>query len=168
MAYGLSCSMACGIYPGNLNLRSINGAKPEKRDTELGGGWAHALTLQSILQSLPSCTVRSPGACRKCGRKKRSWMGSPSSALSRDLERGLQTKSQHTGVAHPRPLSLLQRGLAPRSKGKARAGLTPARRQARPGSALCPGLDAQSQHAGEKRGVAGTCQPVDQQLSAAC
>ena len=27
--------------------------------------------------------------------------------------------------AHPRPLSLLQRGLAPRSKGKARAGLRP-------------------------------------------
>ena len=33
--------------------------------------------------------------------------------------------------AHPRPLSLLQRGLAPRSKGKARAELRPARRQAR-------------------------------------
>ena len=32
--------------------------------------------------------------------------------------------------AHPRPLSLLQRGLAPRSKGKARAELRPARRQA--------------------------------------
>ena len=31
--------------------------------------------------------------------------------------------------AHPRPLSLLQRGLAPRSKGKARAELRPARRQ---------------------------------------
>ena len=31
----------------------------------------------------------------------------------------------------PRPLSLLQRGLAPRSKGKARAELRPARRQAR-------------------------------------
>ena len=30
-----------------------------------------------------------------------------------------------------RPLSLLQRGLAPRSKGKARAELRPARRQAR-------------------------------------
>ena len=30
---------------------------------------------------------------------------------------------------HPRPLSLLQRGLAPRSKGKARAELRPARRQ---------------------------------------
>ena len=33
--------------------------------------------------------------------------------------------------AHPRPLSILQRGLAPRSKGKARAELRPARRQAR-------------------------------------
>ena len=33
--------------------------------------------------------------------------------------------------AHPRPLSLLQRGLAPNSKGKARAELRPARRQAR-------------------------------------
>ena len=33
--------------------------------------------------------------------------------------------------AHPGPLSLLQRGLAPRSKGKARAELRPARRQAR-------------------------------------
>ena len=33
--------------------------------------------------------------------------------------------------AHPRPLSLLQRGLAPGSKGKARAELRPARRQAR-------------------------------------
>ena len=33
--------------------------------------------------------------------------------------------------AHPQPLSLLQRGLAPRSKGKARAELRPARRQAR-------------------------------------
>ena len=33
--------------------------------------------------------------------------------------------------AHPRPLSLLQRGLAPRSNGKARAELRPARRQAR-------------------------------------
>lgn len=64
----------------------------QRRDTALGGGWAHALTLQSILQSLPSCTVRSPGACRKCGRKKRSWMGSPSSALSLDRERGLQTR----------------------------------------------------------------------------
>ena len=32
---------------------------------------------------------------------------------------------------HPRPLSLLQRGLAPRSKGKARAELRPARSQSR-------------------------------------
>ena len=45
------------------------------------------------------------------------------------------TKSSACGrlwqFAHPRPLSLLQRGLAPRSKGKAREGLRPARRQAR-------------------------------------
>ena len=34
-------------------------------------------------------------------------------------------------AADPRPLSLLQRGLAPRSKGKARAELRPARRQSR-------------------------------------
>ena len=33
--------------------------------------------------------------------------------------------------AHPRPLSLLQRGLAPRSKGRARAELRPARRHSR-------------------------------------
>ena len=39
--------------------------------------------------------------------------------------------------AHPRPLSLLQRGLAPRSKGKARAELRPARRAVAFGS--CPG-----------------------------
>ena len=45
------------------------------------------------------------------------------------------TKSSACGrlwqFAHPRPLSLLQRGLAPRSKRKARAELRPARRQAR-------------------------------------
>ena len=45
------------------------------------------------------------------------------------------TKSSACGrlwqFAHPRPLGLLQRGLAPRSKGKARAELRPARRQAR-------------------------------------
>ena len=39
------------------------------------------------------------------------------------------TKSSACGrlwqCAHPRPLSLLQRGLAPRSKGKARAELRP-------------------------------------------
>ena len=54
------------------------------------------------------------------------------------------TKSSACGrlwqFAHPRPLILLQRGLAPRSKGKARAA-----------QAWKPG----SQHAGEKRGVAG-------------
>ena len=33
-----------------------------------------------------------------------------------------------TDLMDPRPLSLLQRGLAPRSKGKARAELRPARR----------------------------------------
>ena len=45
------------------------------------------------------------------------------------------TKSSACGrlwqFAHARPLSLLPRGLAPRSKGKARAELRPARRQAR-------------------------------------
>ena len=45
------------------------------------------------------------------------------------------TKSSARGTlwqfAHPRPLSLLQRGLAPRSKGKARVELRPARRQSR-------------------------------------
>ena len=46
------------------------------------------------------------------------------------------TKSSACGrlwqFAHPRPLSLLQRGLAPRSKGKARAELRPARREPMP------------------------------------
>ena len=45
------------------------------------------------------------------------------------------TKSSACGrlwqFAHPRPLSLLQSGLAPRSKGKARAKLRPARCKAR-------------------------------------
>ena len=40
--------------------------------------------------------------------------------------------------AHPRPLSLLQRGLAPRSKGKARAELRPARRLQTSQEALLP------------------------------
>ena len=40
-------------------------------------------------------------------------------------------RDEDSEFAHPRPLSLLQRGLAPRSKGKARAELRPARRQSR-------------------------------------
>ena len=47
--------------------------------------------------------------------------------------------------AQPRPLSLLQRGLAPRSKGKARAELRPARRQSRGGHSFlwCAGFSVQ-------------------------
>lgn len=46
-------------------------------------------TLQSIRHSRPSWTMRSPGACRKWGRKWRSWMLSFSSPLSLDLDLGL-------------------------------------------------------------------------------
>lgn len=45
-------------------------------------------------QSLPSCTIRSPGACRKWGRKWRSWMFSFSSPPSLDLERGLSEETK--------------------------------------------------------------------------
>ena len=62
------------------------------------------------------------------GGQASAWEGSPGRSLC-------LTKSSACGrlwqFAHPRPLSLLQRGLAPRSKGKARAELRPARRQAR-------------------------------------
>lgn len=52
-------------------------------------------TLQSILHSRPSWTMRSPGACRKCGRKWRSWMLSFSSPLSLDLDLGLTERRKH-------------------------------------------------------------------------
>ena len=45
------------------------------------------------------------------------------------LESREGTRASRRVEEHPRPLSLLQRGLAPRSKGKARAELRPARRQ---------------------------------------
>ena len=53
-------------------------------------------TLQSILHSRPSWTMRSPGACRKCGRKWRSWMLSFSSPLSLDLDLGLTDRRKQT------------------------------------------------------------------------
>ena len=44
------------------------------------------------------------------------------------VQRVSQSQTQLKQLStHPRPLSLLQRGLAPRSKGKARAELRPAR-----------------------------------------
>lgn len=55
-------------------------------------------TLQSILHSRPSWTMRSPGACRKCGRKWRSWMLSFSSPLSLDLDLGLTERHKHRFV----------------------------------------------------------------------
>ena len=64
----------------------------------------------------------------RLGGQATTWECSPGRSLC-------LTKSSACGrlwqFAHPRPLSLLQRGLAPRSKGKARAELRPARRQAR-------------------------------------
>lgn len=55
-------------------------------------------TLQSIRHSRPSWTMRSPGACRKWGRKWRSWMLSFSSPLSLDLDLGLteRERGKHT------------------------------------------------------------------------
>ena len=48
------------------------------------------------------------------------------------LEQAMEQQTgSKSGKEYARPLSLLQRGLAPRSKGKARAELRPARRQAR-------------------------------------
>ena len=56
----------------------------------------------------------------RLGSQATAWEGSPGRSLC-------LTKSSARGrlwqFAHPRPLSLLQRGLAPRSKGKARAEL---------------------------------------------
>ena len=52
------------------------------------------LTLQSMRHSRPSCTMRSPGACRKWGRKWRSWMFSFSSPLSLDRDRGLRERER--------------------------------------------------------------------------
>ena len=86
------------------------------------------------------CSPRGNPACRgtfggrrkavspalRLGGQASAWEGSPGRSLC-------LTKSSACGrlwqFAHPRPLSLLQRGLAPRSKGKARAELRPARRQ---------------------------------------
>lgn len=55
------------------------------------------LTLQSIRHSRPSWTMRSPGACRKWGRKWRSWMLSFSSPLSLDLDLGLIERRKQAG-----------------------------------------------------------------------
>ena len=73
-------------------------------------------------------TLIPPRAALSLGGQATAWECSPGRSLC-------LTKSSSCGtlwqVAHPRPLSLRQRGLAPRSNGKARAELRPARRQSR-------------------------------------
>lgn len=68
----------------NMKTHSITCTEERKWE------WAEEAihTLQSSLQSLPSCATMSPGACRKYGLKKRSWTASlsPSGTRGRVLQ----------------------------------------------------------------------------------
>ena len=92
------------------------------------------------------CRAWNPSGCGAASPSQGRWdpdtlrpalsLGGQATAGERSPGRSLcLTKSSACGrlwqFAQPRPLSLLQRGLAPRSKGKARAELRPARRQSR-------------------------------------
>ena len=127
-----------------LSLAQTHRGRPQTTSTRLYAGgelqgspvWAGAFWAQT--EDPSGCGAASPSQGRwdpdslrpalRLGGQASAWEGSPGRSLC-------LTKSSACGrlwqFAHPRPLSLLQRGLAPRSKGKARAELRPARRQAR-------------------------------------
>ena len=121
---------APGKAPNHIHTTLRWGRAPGKPSLA-GACWAQTEFPSGCGAASPSQGPWDPDPLRPAlslGGQATAWEGSPGRSLC-------LTKSSACGrlwqFAHPRPLSLLQRGLAPRSKGKARAELRPARRQSR-------------------------------------
>ena len=117
-------------YPNHIHTTLRWGRAPGK-PSRAGAFWAQTEDPSGCGAASPSQGRWDPESLRPA-----LSLGGQATAGERSPGRSLcLTKSSACGrlwqFAHPRPLSLLQRGLAPRSKGKARAELRPARRQAR-------------------------------------